>query len=163
MQVRSLENVLEPLMGLHMWSIRRGHGTFIMLDFGEPWLSIREPIKPKANEDKVIKMLKRRRVSVVGRYQLWIYEAIWNVFAGNLNVSNEDDSEAVTTVFNMLNGQKLSGFSIDAPIRSCVFHFDLGGELRTSPSRLEREDQWRLFERDKIVASYQNDGHLVVG
>jgi hypothetical protein len=65
--MEQVRNLWKPLIGQLVWSVRRGVGSFLTMEFGAPHLSIREPITPKAARSaKVRRALSRRRVFVEG-------------------------------------------------------------------------------------------------
>src|SRR5665213_1331063 len=56
-----------PIVGQVAWSVRRGYGTFLTMEFGSPHLIIREPIVASSDaSDRVKRNLAKRRVSIVG-------------------------------------------------------------------------------------------------
>lgn len=71
-----VQKLLEPLIGLLCWIPRQGHGTGITIEFGEPHLSVQEPMTAVGPAtDRVRKVLSRRRVFIVGDWHLWIRDA----------------------------------------------------------------------------------------
>jgi len=60
-----------------MWGAKEGYGASINLDFGQPFLKIREPIKSNAKSKRVREILSFRQVIVSGEWHLWIYICDW--------------------------------------------------------------------------------------
>src|SRR5450631_3504297 len=63
-----LYRVFCPLTGLPARLVRRGHGSFLTLEFGAPHLRIREPeVASPDMDEQVAALLRRRKVTPPGR------------------------------------------------------------------------------------------------
>jgi hypothetical protein len=69
-----LRRAFAPVTGLPAWNVRKGHGSFLTLEFGKPHLVVRQPIvaAPEAS-DEVRTALRHRSVYPHGEWHLWIY------------------------------------------------------------------------------------------
>ena len=148
-----------PLNGKPCWQARRGHGSFITLEFGEPSLEIREPSEPKADASYTVrKLLSRRLVTIRGQWHLWVYCCAWTIFNNSEQLAHsEDNDEAIASAIGFLDGQALIAATVDNSANS-QFTFDLGGVLTTSPYD-EDSEQWMLYQPDGMVLSLRADGH----
>jgi hypothetical protein len=70
---RSGPDVFEPVLGLPSWLVRKGIGSFITLEFGDPTLTIRDP-KPWTARTATGEALstRRRQTSVHGEWHQWM-------------------------------------------------------------------------------------------
>ena len=146
-----------PLRGLPCWQVKRGYGSFITLEFGEPHLEIREPKVPAPEwPPKVRESVASRKVTVRGEWHLWVYCCSWSILDdGKLIGTSEDNHAAIDSAISRLDGQALAMFSADSSAGS-EFAFDLGGRLSTSPYDTDSE-QWMLFQPDGHVLSFRAD------
>jgi len=153
--VFDLTHELKPLMGLYAWSARRTHGSFLTLQFGEPRLSIRQPLTSSRSA-------RRRLVRAVGQWEIWIEQAVWRLDWGAGSVTSDDDQPVIEQALINLDGQALTDFRNDETARASSFHFDLGAVLSVSPDGSADEPQWHLSHHQQWIASYMNDGRVEV-
>ncbi|WP_341315685.1 hypothetical protein WN982_10850 [Paraburkholderia sp. IMGN_8] len=162
MDLADFNRIWSPVYGHPAWSVKKGYGSFLTLEFGQPALQIREPrfASPDASE-QVQELLGRRHVSVTGSWHLWIYCCNWSIaLSGKEVVHNESPTDDIAFATQRLDGQKLLSVTWGTTLGSWVFAFDLGGELKTWPYGEDPSDeQWLLYERDSgNVLSVRADG-----
>ncbi len=69
-----IEGVFGRLYGEPCWNVKRGHGSFLTLEFGEPYLTVKEPGEVTPEMSPVQKWYQcTRHVFVHGEWHLWIY------------------------------------------------------------------------------------------
>jgi hypothetical protein len=74
-----LDEMLGLLVGQFVWAVKRGHGTFLTMEFGKPHLVVREPSASTSQNPQVSKLLARRMVGVIGDMSLWVRDAQWAI------------------------------------------------------------------------------------
>lgn len=133
-------NLIAEIYGEYCWNFRRGFGTFPLLDFGQPYLVIREPIQVKrATSDKRPNSLANRHVTAIGEWELWIQCSGWRLTYAEGSVSWDGPRSDIDTAMKGISGQKLVGISLDRTIESTVMTFDLGGRVIV-PFKADQED-----------------------
>ncbi|OAJ63317.1 hypothetical protein A6V37_20710 [Paraburkholderia ginsengiterrae] len=147
--------------------MKKGWGSFLTLEFGQPALRIREPrlASPDASE-QVRELHGRRQVTVTGSWHLWIYCCNWSIVLSGKEVAHsESPADDITFATQRLDGQKILSVVRDTTPGSWVFAFDLDGELKTWPYGDDPSDeQWLLYERDSgNVLTVRADGLISYG
>jgi hypothetical protein len=133
-----IEHSFKPLIGLPCWNLRRGHGSFLTMEFGDPHLRIREP------KDG----LRGRLVVPSGKWHLWICGCAWTICDHeHLIAESESADDDITRSIAFLDGQAFVNLKAGALAGAWTFCFDLGGILATTPYDQE-SDQWILYEPD---------------
>jgi hypothetical protein len=158
-----IQQMFEPFVGQVIWQVRRGHGSFLTMEFGNPHLSVREPITTSySSSDKVKRTLQRRHIDVVGDWRLWIQNAEWKLATKNGILTNDDLAGSPSEeCLRDLDGQRLVRVDLGMKERSCVFTFDLGGSLEIRPSASIPEEQWGLYGWEGDIVTCNHDGQLV--
>src|SRR5262245_1689377 len=131
-----IERAFEPLYGKICWNVRKGIGSFLTFQFGEPHLRIaREPNAPGAHEAAGLeRFLARRHVSVLGDWSLWIYCCDWKFFLRDALLGDcESETEEIQKIAADLDGQALTGVRVTSTSQT-IFTFDLGARLETEPN-----------------------------
>lgn len=160
----SAQDIFRPLIGLPAWQVRRGHGSFLTMEFGEPHLEIRQPrVVVGEVDERVKKNFQRRRVFVLGKWHFWVQYCNWTLVNPNGRVSSDDtDTAKVDKCLGELDGQILIEVCEDINRASCDLKFDLGGVLMHWPSpEFLDDDQWTVHCEDKSVYAYQTNGTVV--
>lgn len=160
--MNAIEARFQPLRGLPCWNAKSGYGSFLTLEFGEPYLDIREPREASSTASKrVQRALARRLVVVHGEWHLWIYCCQWNVYTGKKLVGHSaldsSSKRPIGRAARELDGQKLMHVEVDPSRGASVFSFDLGSRLETQPYDADSE-QWMFYQPDGMVLSYRADG-----
>lgn len=154
----TFERSFRRLYGKPCWNARRGHGSFLTLEFGTPRLEIREPRKASPGSSRIVrKNFARRLVTLRGDWHLWIYCADWTVYDTRKRVADSDASKTkIDEAAGLLDGQALTEATFQ--YRGCrsVFSFDLGGRLVVTPYE-PSDEAWMLFEPDRKVLALKGD------
>ena len=132
------------LLGLPCWGVKRGHGSFLTLEFGAPRLVIREPLQSTSPSARVRRGLARRHVYVAGDWHLWIYMCHWQVHSGGRVSGDSSSNRRVQNAVRVLDGQRLIGVSLSPKGARTRFAFDLGAVLETKPYD-RKSEQWMLY------------------
>lgn len=162
--IEQVKDVFAPLIGQVVWQVRRGHGSFLTMEFGKPHLVVREPIVPsQSGSDRVQRILRRRHVDVTGDWHLWIEYGGWGISTANGVLTSDDPAGSPSDeCIRDLEGQRLVSVVAGRRGHSCAFGFDLGGKLEIWPSAEITEDQWSLYSWHGDIVAFSNDGDLVV-
>jgi hypothetical protein len=160
-----LYRVFCPLTGLPARLVRRGHGSFLTLEFGAPHLRIREPeVASPDMDEQVAALLRRRKVTPRGEWHLWIYCCHWRVFSGGEEIAwSEASDKEIGAAIKALDGQVLIAVEAAPAQGTSVFKFDQGATLQTWPYGIGGDTQWMLYMPSGDVFSYREDGSHSVG
>jgi hypothetical protein len=163
-RVPTVEEVFEPLIGKWAWQVKRGYGSFLTMEFGNPHLEVREPKLVGADVSAHVREnFRRRRVTVVGDWHLWIQYCDWQVVTANRSISSieTDNPYMVDECLAELDGQILTSARAEGRDPATVFRFDLGGMLQVSPSMDQPEEYlWTLYQRNVRTFALGADGRL---
>jgi hypothetical protein len=144
-----IDKAFAPLAPLPCWGVKRGHGTFLTFEFGEPTLMIREGAR-------VRRALARRLAYPRGQWHLWLYCCAWRVTDGEREVGDWSSSARIDRSARFLNGQKITSVYLKPRGARTTFVFDLGGRLETRPYDRTSE-QWFLYEPSGKVLEWRAD------
>ena len=159
-----IDELFQPLIGVPSWNVKKGYGSFLTFEFGNPSLSIREPRDTLNSNPRVRQILARRCVTVRGRWHLWVYCCDWRISMGRESLAhNESTDEEIAAACIELDGQAIQNVTCESKIGRTHFHFDLGGVLETSPYDDELLEQWMLYLPDGNVYTYRSDGAASFG
>jgi len=156
--VTLIDEAFGPVYGQPSWLVRRGHGSFVTLEFGEPRLDVGEP-KQRLHvfSTKVHERLATRLVAVHGAWHLWIYCCAWRLTHPMRPLAHSGSRpQRIDRALAVLDGQALISVVVDADARTS-FTFDLGCTLLTWPYDHQSE-QWLLYEPDGRVLTVRADG-----
>ena len=161
--MKQIKEFFAPFIGQLVWQVRRGHGSFITMEFGAPHLAVREPIVVRPDSaESVRRNLQRRHVDITGDWHFWVQYGDWRISTRNgVLTSDHSPGSVFDECLSDLEGQRL--VSVDPGIRerSCAFRFDLGGSLEIWPSTEIPDDQWSLYSWDGEIVTCGNDGALI--
>lgn len=144
-------SIFAPLIAQRCWLVRKGHGSFLTLEFGEPNLSVRA--EPSS------KHLKRPMVTVQGDWHLWIYICHWQIMETGAEIAvSESTDEAIAKGVRAIDGKMLIDLAVDPRTGASRFGFELETVLHTSPIDAESEI-WMLYAPDGNVLTARGDGH----
>src|SRR5262245_12906008 len=106
-----IESLFLPLIGQPVWSPRRGVGTYLTMEIGNPFLSIREPLAKVSDTvpEKARRHLLSRRVTAGGQWHLWLLDCEWTVRTPNFELSSEGEFRDTEECLHELSGQRLTG------------------------------------------------------
>ncbi len=157
-----IRDAFAPLLGKPCWQVEQGYSSFLTLEFGEPHLSVREPIQASAGASpRVRRSLARRDVTLRGDWHLWITYCEWVLWQGARYRATSRSSDArITDALLDLDGQQLTSVEVSPDLRHSCFRFDLGGRLETFAYKNEDNliEQWMLFESTGDVLTIRSDG-----
>ncbi len=152
-----LDRSFGRLRDLPCWGVKRGFGSFLTFEFGEPRLVIREPIGAGlAMSSAGRRVIRRRTAYARGEWHLWIYCCHWGVFEGERLVGDCSSNRRIDRAAGFLNGQKVESLTISPKGMRCAFQFDLGGRLETRPFD-RKSEQWMLYEPSGRVLAVRAD------
>ena len=164
-QVDPLTTAFSPLIGKPAWQVRRGHGSFLTLEFGEPHLKIREPM-PDANSW----VLRRRKITIKGDWHLWIYCCDWRIRAAGKAIARSSGSmKRIDAAAREVDGQRLVSVEVDPGKGTSSFVFDEGAVIETWPWKedvdkaTDPNEQWFLSMKSGDWLAYREDGHYSLG
>lgn len=162
-----IQDLFKPLLGQLAWGVRCGYGSFLTLEFGKPHIAVKEPIVASpGSSERVRRALRRRRVSAVGDWHLWIQYCEWKISV----VDGSQDSRSVGISADEclldLDGQRLVSMATGSLPNSWKFAFDLGGALEVWPSTEYEatDDMWSLYGWNgdggdlRFIAALRSDG-----
>lgn len=154
------EAALAPLIGQLVWSVRRGVGTFLTMEFGEAHLMVREPVEPRAGTNaKVRRALRERRVTPTGEWHLWVQHADWRLATNGGAVASDWTSAGdVDARLRELDGQKLVGVSEDRQAALVTLRFDLGGTLEIRDTNAIAGDRWSIHRWNGPITTRTAEG-----
>lgn len=133
--VPDIAQLVEPVLGRPSWLVKRGYGTFITMEFGDPVLDVSEPRPTTFEVPGVPVGTMRRRTNLHGDWHLWIYCCAWTLTLGAAKLADSGTSaDGITKALRVLDGQALTDVAVDVGDGSTLFSFDLGCDLRTRPA-----------------------------
>ncbi len=159
--------LVRSVFGKPAWQIKWDHQVGLRLDFGAPYLHVREP-REVDTPKKRVRALFKRLVTLRGSHYLWIAPEAWRlVLSDGRVVRRFSSARASDRACAQLRGEALIGLSIDTASGTTTFRFDLGGRIDAIPPRgwgHEPDDElWSLWvPRNRFVAVYAG-GYFGVG
>jgi hypothetical protein len=131
---KQVDELLQLLVGHLVWSVRKGVGTGLSMQFGEPHRVVRGPGRASEDASPVVrKILNRRLITIKGDLTLSILDAKWSIFTRDKVVNWESSEELVNDMLLYhLDGQKL--LSANRRVDDTVFEFDFGTSMRLQKS-----------------------------
>lgn len=158
----SVDDVFDALVGEIAWSVQRGHGSWIAMEFGRSHLQVREPIISQAALPRARENAARRRVFVRGQKRLLIMDSAWSITAWSKACRHTDANAAIDSVLRLIDGQQLISVSFRKRENSLTLGFDLGGALSVWPCQ-GRACLWSVcnFDTGSLV-TLKESGDLVL-
>lgn len=158
--VSGITTVFGPLLGRHVWQAKRGYGTFLTMEFGEPHIDIREPRTPNsAHSPRVRRMLARRLAVIRGDWHLFVQFANWTLTTAHGKAASDGSTKLWQPVLDDLSGQRLVG--AESPARAqLALRFDLGATLDISPTDDIENDVWTLHQWGGDIIGCTHTGDL---
>jgi len=160
-----IHKAFRPLIGLPAWSVRRGHGSFLTLEFGSPRPDVHQPHRgPRLVGNTVVERIVRREGPAPrGEWHLWIYLSSWSVHRNDHVVGTSDGPlEAIDSAAAVLEGQALRKVEVLSAPLTTLFHFDRDSTLWVTPYEVaaaEPEELWLLYEPEGMVLTLRADAH----
>jgi hypothetical protein len=144
------------LSKLPCWGVKRGHGSFLTLEFGRPHLIVREPIASASGSIRMRRRLQKRHVYVAGQWHLWIYCCDWQLREGVRAIGDSSSARRVDRAARHLDGQRFVEVTIGSSGARTMFLFDGGSVLETKPYD-RKSEQWFLYEPRGHVLGFRAD------
>jgi len=134
------------------WNVKKGIGSYLTFEFGEPQIEFIEP-KIWKQFGHPVNLNEIRRVFIKGTEMLWIYCVDWKIISKGSEIAhNESDDKQINNATTILNGQILNQIEINTKIGETKFTFDLGGELETCNKTHDNTDEsWMLFVGESVL------------
>ena len=158
-----LADAFAQIAGLPSWEVRRGHGSFVTLEFGAPRVEISDvralPL-PIAREQLQV---PGRSAYVRGEWHLWIYCCEWSLSWRDREIGNSESPDVpMNRALGVLNGQSLIDVVAGTADGRSSFAFDLDCVLATRPPPDAARDlvQWMFFRPSGDVLNLYADGRL---
>ena len=162
-----LDPSLEPLIGSLAWNVSYGV-TNLSMELGEPSIRvIHEPIpsvtiagkRGKTSAREIRRNLNRRRVSVCGRWRLWLYFSHWRIVRSGVSLASGSSSmRRIGPVLRDLKGQRLLA-RIDPQTGATRFEFDLDTVLEARRTgRRSKDELWLLSGLDGYERAVRGNG-----
>ena len=161
--MKRFDQSFKQLLGKPCWGVKRGWGSFLTIEFGQPHLELLEPRETTSTSKKVQAAAARRLAYVRGDWHLWVYCCQWGVFndSGEL-IGDTSSRRSIDRAAAFLNGQALvAGALIPRGMRT-VLEFDLGARLEMKPYNRTAE-QWMLYEPNGKVLTVRADKRYSYG
>ena len=166
----AVAEAFEPVYGMPSWSVRRGVGSFLTLEFGAPSLEIEDVRELSAHVGAEFMRVPRRVAYVKGEWHLWIYMCDWSLSWRDREIAHSESEDLVIDrALGVLNGQSLTRVTAGAADGTSSFAFDLACVLSTRPLQPcdddtdEDREQWMFFQPSGRVLSLCGDGRLHSG
>ncbi len=163
-RIPSIVELFQPLIGVPSWNVKKGYGSFLTFEFGNPSIEIREPRDVPNSSPRVRQIFARRRVTLRGQWHLWVYCCGWRIWIGKNELAfNESTDDEIARACSELDGQAIQDVICQPKFGRTRFVFDLGGILDTAPYDEELSEQWMLYLPDGNVYTYRSDGAVSFG
>lgn len=160
MNRKAIDRSFQPLYGHPCWGLRYDRNLNLSMNFGKPSLHIREPFSTDSTSEAVRRMASRRRVTIAGKWWLWIYCCYWRLTSGDLELATGSSSlRRIERATAQLEGQELVSLAVEPETGATHFAFDLGCVLRCR--RFERGNDaelWMLYKPSGYVLSVHGNG-----
>lgn len=161
----NLERHFRPLYRLPCWGVHWEPQLNLSLNFGAPHLEVREPMKSTARSPRARLRFAHRRVTVRGRWWLWLFWSRWTLWVQGLDpVRSTGSAKRIAESLKLLEGQRLTSAAIAAADGRTRFEFDLGAVLDVRElGRSSGSEIWSFYKPDHRVLSVRGDGTYSLG
>ena len=150
-----IDEIFKPLYGKYCWCAKKGIGSFLTFEFGEPHLEVHSGFRTKEGIKEF-----RRFPAVHGDWHLWVYLCDWTITThGKVKATSESRARDIDRAMGRLNGQSLIQVQVEAGAQT-HFVFELGDHLHTKPNTAAYGtfyDQWLLYEPSGKVFTLRDD------
>lgn len=158
-----IADLMLPAVGKACWLVKRGHGSFVTMEFGEPQVQVSGPYLRRVFIEGAPERSLRRSAFVRGDWHLWIYCCRWSLTLEGIQLAHdESDGTTMNRALSVLNGQILTAVQIEPDSRT-TFSFDLGCTFLTYPAPAgtfgdKPMEQWLWYGRSGPVAAVHDNG-----
>ena len=159
MNAKVIEKCFQPIYGQPCWGLSYDRQLNLSMSFGQPLLKVREPYKSRSKSDFVQRIAARRRVTIKGRWWLWLVCCNWSITSDGLPLATSSSSRRkIQFAIGQLSGQEL--VSVDVEPRAVVtrFAFDLGCILQCRPFKGDAGQLWMLRKPSGYYLSVYGNG-----
>jgi hypothetical protein len=156
--ISTARSLLEPLVGLPIWGLRRSHGSFFIGDVG----AVGEILTLPARHFDNGRVVPERRVPQ-GMWHFMVELCRWRIQVGGRKTSDLDEDHAhMQAVMSALNGAEIGSISLNADI--LTFDFSNDGQIQLGPTEYASPSdigsQWVIFLPDGGNLSRDTRGRL---
>lgn len=134
--IAEIHTKLQGVIDQKAWGVKRGVGSFITIEFGQP-------MPPKSPNGKSY-----------GEWHLWVYGGEWRLEKGDhVVVASEDDQTKIEAEIQCIEGCALQAFEVVTPALDAVLTFEQEIVLRIFSIYSEETedrgmDSWMLYTPD---------------
>lgn len=160
MKTSIIQKTFRELYGQPCWGIDYSKTLNLWIQFGEPYLRVREPYQTKRKSKLALDMVSRRLVLPRGRWRLWVYCSYWRLSRnGDLLALFSASHQRIRQAISKLNGEKLVSVEINPETGFTRFAFDLGCLLECRRFEKQGDDPlWVLYKPNGYTLSVYGDG-----
>lgn len=138
-----INKILKSLIGLYVSSVRKGHGSFIFIDFED---------QLKNDNEQLCEL----RVT-----QVWLYCCKWEFKnTENMLLSDESDDESIINNISKVIGEQCVNITVGMH-STLTLHFSGNYMLKTSIG-VEDADQWYLFTNCASTVTAKYSGEIII-
>lgn len=141
----TVTKLLKKIQGKPCWGVQYDRQVNLSMSFGDPVLKICEPFQAKSSSTKIRELSSRRKITVQGKWWLWIFCAYWKLsFDGVRAATGASSFKQIQIAPAGLSGQILKQVEINPRTGATCFIFDLGGLLGVRRFERDSEDDLRM-------------------
>ncbi len=158
--IEVVKREFEPICGKPCWLVTYDRSSGVRINFGEPYLIIKE-LKETIKNSK-------RKITVFGQWSLMVRHCHWGFYLNDRGLAHDNSPiDVVNTILPMLDGQILVSVVVDTERECTEFCFELGDVLQTrSYDQYDKKYMdidkpaydWILYKPDQAAFSYRGDG-----
>lgn len=158
--MKIIDKTFADLHGKLCWGLRYDRQLNLSLNFGQPSLRIREPVKTESRSSVAQRMASTRTVTVSGEWWLWIYVCRWKITRDNERLASSSESlRRIELACKILEGQAIVSTRINPNTGATRFDFDLGCALHCHRFEKETDDElWTLYKPNGYVLNVHGNG-----
>ena len=160
----TISDYFTALLGAPVWGVRPSHGSAFFLEFGDPYLYIREPrVASPGATMKVRRLGERRIIEPVGTWSLLVDAGYWTLTTRYGEVDCfEKPGDKTRDCYAELSGQYLRSAlyheRLDDRDHVLVLAFDLGGKLTIAKPDEPAGTLWSVKHRYSGSVFMDDDG-----
>lgn len=166
---KEISIAIKQVLHQRTWQCKKGHGSFLTLDFGTPIISYLEPKIAKKNigiygNKFPFNKYAYRKTLIKGEYHLWIYYTNWKIFVDNIEIAfDNSNGDTIDDATYFIQGQAITKVKIYKQPYKTIFYFDLNTKLECYNNTYEKgKEMWILFSPDRNTITFRNDGKWIL-
>lgn len=163
--IATAHEMFATVVGEYVWFVRISEDRVLRMEFGDPYLNIREPrLGRQPSTEAVERTLRCRIATPTGTSSMFVEHGLWRVESHGLDCSRSDDElGGAERILRCLSGQKLSEIQIKRHDKILILLFDLGGRLEIDGDvNSEDGNQWILFFKQGRILAHDTIRGLLV-